>query len=57
MLTEKEFEGTPDVEAAKAHLQKGLEGITPGELEAFWEAVRRCYASALDDEETPLGST
>ena len=44
-----EFAETPDAKAARSHLEERLRRLAPAELEAFWAAVRRCYASALDD--------
>ena len=50
MPTETEFETTPDAVAGRALLDAGLKNLAPAELDAFWEAVRRCYASAREDD-------
>lgn len=50
MPTETEFESSPDAVAARARLDAVLQRLAPAELEAFWEAVKRCYASAADEE-------
>lgn len=54
MPTEAEFEETPDARAGRALLEAGLRRASPAEQEAFWEAVRRCYASAAEDEAPEL---
>ena len=46
MPTEAEFEATPDAVGGRALLEARLKRLTPAQLEAFREAVRRCYAGA-----------
>lgn len=44
--TEAEVEGHPDAVAGLALLRRRLARYGDAEVAAFWEAVRRCYASA-----------
>jgi len=49
MPTEAEVEQHPDAIAGRALLEERLNYRRPDEVEAFREAVRRCYASHQDD--------
>ena len=51
-MTEAEFEETPDAVAARARLESVLVRLAPAELEAVWDAVRRCYILTEEDEAT-----
>lgn len=50
MPTEAEFEATPDATDGRALLEARLKRLSPIELDAFREAVRRCYAGGLNEE-------
>lgn len=51
MPTEAEFENDPDAVAGRALVEERLLRLTSEDLQAFWEAVQRCYASAADEAE------
>ena len=51
MPTEAEFERTPDAIAGRSLIEERLKRLAATELQAFWEAVGRCYASAAEDED------
>ncbi|GEO98720.1 hypothetical protein GCM10007887_02860 [Methylobacterium haplocladii] len=48
--TEAEFEANPDAAGGRALLEARLRRLTPAQVEAFREAVRRCYAGAPPPE-------
>ena len=47
--TEEEAARDPAALAGRAQLEARLKHLTPDQLDAFREAVRRCYASPGDD--------
>lgn len=53
-LTEAEVEKHPDAIAGRALLEDCLKRYSPEEVLAFREAVRRCFAAALDKAERPV---
>jgi len=48
--SEGEAERSPDAAAARAMLEERLARCSPAEAAAFWKAVRRCYAGAVEPE-------
>lgn len=53
MPTEAEFEETDEAVAGRALLEAGLAKVGETEQQAFRDAVRRCYASAAQEEPPP----
>ena len=53
--TEVEVEQHPDALAGRALLEERLKRLSPEDVRAFREAVRRCYASAKQDETNGAG--
>ncbi len=51
MPTETEFEQDPAAVAGRTLLEERLARRTSAELDAFWEAVQRCYASAAEEDD------
>lgn len=49
-MTETEFAQTLPAIAGRSRLDAGLKRLTPDEVRAFWEAVRRCYAAREETE-------